>query len=262
MSAGEVRRGVTRGALRTGWLDARFSFSFGDQVDPGRPRFGPLLALNEDRVRPDSGFPMHPHQDLEIVMIPRSGTVEHDDSEGGHMLVLPGELQWMRAGRGIRHRQWNPSADVVDHHFQLWFEPGARGLLPQVRRERFEPPAPGTWRTLVSPQPPAGALDIGVDVVLALGLAAPGAPLAIEARAGGLYLHLARGPARVTGAAAGPVALAEGDALVFFDGAPALQLHTTGSSEWLRLDTAAVDPRSGEVIGGLSRRRQGAPSGS
>ncbi len=254
MSVFDIRRSATRGVMRTGWLDARFSFSFADHVDPHRPRFGPLLALNEDRVQPDSGFPMHPHRNLEIVMLPRSGTIEHHDDQGRRMLVRPGELHWMRAGRGIRHRQWNASPSEIDHHFQLWFEPSAKDLEPAVERIVCDAPDPGTWRTLVSPEPPAGALDIGVDVVVALGRAAPGHGLRIAARpAGGLYLHVMQGRVEVHGAGLGRAFIDDGDALVFFDGVPDLQLEAASSAELLRFDTAAVDPRTGLVTRQRSR---------
>lgn len=249
MSVFDIRRSATRGILRTDWLDARFSFSFADHVDPHRPRFGPLLALNEDRVQPDSGFPMHPHRDLEIVMLPRRGAVDHRDSEGRQMQVQPGELQWMRAGRGIRHRQWNASPHEVDHHFQLWFEPSARGLAPAVERREYEAPSPGAWRTLVSPRPANGALDIGVEVVLCLGRVDSRQPLQVPARAsGGLYLHVMQGRVEVQGDSLGRAFLDDGDALVFFDGVPALQLHSTAPAELLRFDTQAVDPRTGLVV--------------
>jgi len=109
-------------------------------------------------------------------------------------------------------------------------------------------PPPGAWRTLVSPRPQDGALDIGVDVMLALGSAAPGQALEIPARVtGGLYLHLMQGRIEVYGADLGHVFLQDGDAIVFFDGAPQLQLQASASAsaELLRFDTAAVDPRTG-----------------
>ncbi|HEY4144320.1 pirin family protein [Pinirhizobacter sp.] len=246
MNAFEIRRGADRGMMRTTWLDARFSFNFADHVDPRRPRFGPLLALNEDRVQPGTGFEMHPHRNLEIVMLPRSGTIEHRDSQGREMLVRPGELQWMRAGRGIRHRQWNTSLHQVDHHFQLWFAPSTLGLEPAVERLPYKASTPGAWRTLVSPLPGDGELDIGVDVVLALGLAVPGRALQIPARAtGGLYLHTMQGIFEVHGEGLEDVVLQNGDAIVFFDGVPQLQLQAESPSELLRFDTAAVDPRTG-----------------
>ena len=248
MSHFEIRRAADRGTMRTDWLDASFSFSFADHVDPRHPRFGPLLALNEDRVQPGTGFDMHPHRDLEIVMLPRSGAIEHRDSQGREMLVRPGELQWMRAGRGIRHRQWNVSRHEFDHHFQLWFAPSTKGLEPTVERLPYQAPTPGTWRTLVSPQPRDGALDIGTDVVLALGRAEPGRALEIPARAkGGLYVHLMEGRIEVHGAGLGRAGLETGDAIVFFDGVPELQLHAALPAELLRFDTAAVDPQTGLV---------------
>jgi hypothetical protein len=248
MSGFEIRRAASRGRMRTDWLDARFSFAFADYVDPARSRFGPLLALNEDRVQPASGFPMHPHRDLEIVMLPRRGAVEHHDSEGGHMVVRPGELQWMRAGRGIRHRQWNASGSEIDHHFQLWFEPSQRGLAPAVQRLAYGLPAPGTWRALVSNTAADGALDIGIAVTLQLGRAAAEHALDLPPRAGGgLYLHLMEGRIDVQSAGQVLATLDTGDAIVFFDNAPALRLEAAAPSDLLRLDTSAVDRTSGRL---------------
>lgn len=252
MSAFEIRRDATRGVMRNHWLEARFSFPFADHVDPRHPRFGPLLALNEDRVQPGTGFPMHPHRDLEIVMLPRRGAIEHHDSQGRHMRVQPGELQWMRAGRGISHRQWNASASEIDHHFQLWFEPSMPGLAPAVQRIAYATPAAGAWRVLISRGGNDGAVDIGVDVQLALGVAQAGRPIDIAARAaGGLYLHLMDGCATVHAAGAPAATLQPGDALVCFDRVPALQLQTHSSAALMRIDTAAVDPRTGRTLASL-----------
>jgi redox-sensitive bicupin YhaK (pirin superfamily) len=247
MSGFEIRRAATRGRMSTDWLDARFSFAFADYHDPARPRFGPLLALNEDRVQPASGFPMHPHRDLEIVMLPRRGAVEHHDSEGGHMIVRPGELQWMRAGRGIRHRQWNASRSEIDHHFQLWFEPSTSGLAPAVQRLAYGLPAPGTWRALVSNTAADGALDIGVAGTLRLGRADPDHALNLPARPGGLYLHLMEGRIDVQSDGRMLAHLETGDAIVFFDGVPVLRLEASAPSDLLRLDTGAVDGASGRL---------------
>lgn len=248
MSRWEIRRSGTRGTMHTGWLQARFSFSFAGHLDPQRPRFGPLVALNEDRVQPGTGFPMHPHRDLEIVMLPRSGAVEHRDSAGRHMVLRPGELQWMRAGSGIRHRQWNASADQVDHHFQIWFAPSVRGMAPAVERLSYAPPGAGDWRTLVSPRGDEGSLDIGVDVVLALGRAAPGRTLEVPARApGGLYLHAMDGDVDVSREGLRLATLEPGDAIVFFDDVPELQFTASSPADLLRFDTAPIDPLTGST---------------
>lgn len=249
MSTPEIRRAHTRGAMRTGWLDARFSFSFADYHDAARPRFGPLLALNEDRVQPDTGFPMHPHRDIEIVMLPLAGAVEHHDDLGGHAIVRPGQWQWMRAGTGIRHRQWNPSPEVPDHHLQIWLEPRQRGLQPLAQTFSLQRPASGVWQTLVSPQASGGARDIGVDATVSLGMAAAAPTLACAPHAGGRYLHVVDGRVEAMLEGHAVTALDAGDAMVFFDHAPHLQLRSAAGARLLRFDTGPVDPATGQLAG-------------
>jgi redox-sensitive bicupin YhaK (pirin superfamily) len=254
MSPVELRRGDTRGTLHNDWLQARFSFSFGDHDDPRRRRFGPLLALNDDRVQPCGGFPMHPHRDLEIVMLPLRGAIAHRDDRGGAGVLRPGSFQWIRAGTGIRHSQYNASAEEMDHHLQIWFEPGARGLEPDVVQAAYASPPAGAWRTLVSPHGDTGALDIGVDAVLALGQAGPDGPLAVAHRPGrGLYLHAVDGTAELLADGQPLATLAPGDAAVFFDGAPDLTLRAADRARLLCIDTVAVDPATGRPLGRHSR---------
>jgi redox-sensitive bicupin YhaK (pirin superfamily) len=147
----QIRRATDRGHFANDWLEARFSFSFGSWHDPRWPRFGPLLAINEDRVQPERGFAMHPHDNLEILMLPRRGRIEHRDNFGGHAVIAPGELLFMRAGTGIRHSQMNPSVDEIDHHFQIWLAPRTAGLRRCSSRHRARA---GGW---CSPRVPAKA---------------------------------------------------------------------------------------------------------
>lgn len=149
MSTGEIHRRATRGVLRTDVLEAGFSFS-SRRDDPMRRRFGTLIALNDDRVRPATGFPMHPRCGLEIAMSPLAGAIEHHGDRGGHAMIRPGQRPWMRAGRGIRQRQWNPSRLEADHRLQIWLEPSRRGLPPAVETAALEAPEPGPWRVIVS----------------------------------------------------------------------------------------------------------------
>lgn len=229
MSAGsrgwQVRRAGERGHLMLDWLDARFSFSFGDWHDAAWPRFGPLLALNEDRVQPHTGFAMHPHRDLDILMLPLAGAIEHRDDRGGHALVVPGELQFMRAGRGIRHSQHNPRPDTVDHHLQIWLAPRTRGLPPQVLHLRLPAPANG-WTLLAAAS--GAPVQVDADVEVALGEAAPGQTLRRPAKPGrGHYLHVIDGAWRATlGPGGDTVALVAGDALVLLDDALDAWLQT------------------------------------
>jgi hypothetical protein len=226
-----VRRDAKRGRFANAWLDARFSFSFGDWHDADWQHFGPLLAINEDFVRPGRGFAMHPHRDLEILMLPRSGRIEHRDSEGGHAVVGPGDLHFMRAGRGIRHSQMNPSDRELDHHFQIWLEPRTRGLDPAVRTLRLPAHGAGEWIVLASGRGSGGvAIDTDADVMS--GRVEAGVPLGVPTVPGGRrYLHLMRGIADVAG-----VTLAAGDALADRDGDADLVLRTDSSAEALFFD--------------------------
>lgn len=231
----QIRRGEDRGHFGNDWLDARFSFSFGHWHDPAWPRFGPLLAINEDRVQPGTGFAMHPHADLEILMLPRRGCVEHRDDRGGHAVIRPGELQHLRAGSGLRHSQTNPSADEVDHHFQLWLAPRTRGLPPRVQTHRPALPLPGHWQVLASGLGEGGA-DIDADATVAWGRAGPGAPLALPSRPGRRrYLHVMAGVLTVQGRR-----LQAGDALVLHDAGLTLQLHAETDSELLGFEMPAT----------------------
>lgn len=237
----EIRRADSRGRFRNDWLDARFSFSFGSYRDPARDRFGPLLALNEDVVRPGSGFAMHPHTDLEIFIVPRTGTVEHRDSQGRHALVARGEVQMMRAGHGIRHSQMNPSADTPDHHFQIWLEPRRRGLEPRVEQRRFGEPLPGRWMLVVSPDGEARSLVVDQDARVHLGALQAGETLPIGGRPGrSQYLHVMSGEVSLDDGGADGARLQHGDALACVDAAPHLLLRGTGAAELLLFDLPAV----------------------
>ncbi|WP_425259781.1 pirin family protein [Rubrivivax sp. RP6-9] len=227
----EVRRDADRGRFTNDWLDARFSFSFGAWHDPAWQRFGPLLAINEDRVQPARGFPMHPHADLEILMLPRSGRIEHRDDFGGHAVIAPGELHVMRAGWGIRHSQMNPSSLEVDHHFQIWLAPRTSQLTPHVQTLRLTPPGRGAWIVLASGLG-AGGAAIDVDATVAWGSAGAGDALRLPARAGARrYLHLMSGSLAVQGHR-----LQAGDALVQRDAAGPLTLEAVTAADVLCFD--------------------------
>jgi quercetin 2,3-dioxygenase len=227
----EIRRDADRGQFTNEWLHARFSFAFGAWQDPAWPRFGPLLAINEDRVQPGRGFQMHPHSDLEILMLPRSGRIEHRDDFGGHAIVAPGELHFMRAGRGIRHSQMNPCSHEVDHHFQIWLAPRTGQLMPRVQTLRVTPPGSGEWLVLASGRG-AGGAAIDVDATVAWGHANADAGLRLPALAGAnRYLHVMSGSLSVEGQQ-----LNAGDALVQRDAAQGLSLEALTSTDVLSFD--------------------------
>ena len=239
----EIRRSESRGHLQTDWLDARFSFSFGSYKDPRRTRFGPLLALNEDRVQPQTGFPMHPHRDLEILMIPLLGEMEHRDSQGRHMIVRPGQVQFMRAGSGIRHSQMNPSPDTVDHHLQIWFEPRTPGLEPLVEQRPLPPSTGSLWMCIASPDGEAGSFTIDADVRVEQAALAAHATLDDPGQPGRWrYLHVVSGHLLLRLDAGVETSLRGGDALVVKESEERLQLHGLApETQIIKFDVAARD---------------------
>ncbi len=123
---------------RTGdWLRSHYLFSFADYYDPANVQYGPLRVFNDDIVSPDSGFPMHPHTEMEIVTIVLDGELYHTDSLGNEFVVHAGEVQRMTSGTGITHSEANRSeADV--HLLQLWFLPNKRGLAPSYEHLKID----------------------------------------------------------------------------------------------------------------------------
>ncbi len=125
-----IRKAADRGHTNIDWLDSRHSFSFGDYYDPRNMSFGPLRVINDDRVGPGGGFGAHPHRDMEIISYIVSGALEHKDSLGTGSVIRPGDVQRMTAGTGIRHSEFNPSANEPVHFLQIWITPEQKNLTP------------------------------------------------------------------------------------------------------------------------------------
>lgn len=125
-----------RGMAKAGWLDSKHSFSFANYYDEEWMSFGSLRVLNEDWIAPRSGFPMHPHRNMEIVTVMLSGQLNHRDSMGNEQVLNAGEIQAMTTGTGILHSEWNGSSEPV-HLYQLWIETRQKGLEPSY--DQFKP---------------------------------------------------------------------------------------------------------------------------
>jgi quercetin 2,3-dioxygenase len=160
---------MARGHTRTGWLDSRHTFSFGQYHDPNYMGFRTLRVINEDRVIPGAGFPTHSHRDMEIVTYVLAGELAHKDSLGTGSVIRPGELQRMTAGTGIQHSEFNHSTANPVHLLQVWILPEREGLPPSYEQKRFDPALRrGRFQLVGDRTGRGGAITIHQDVGLYL----------------------------------------------------------------------------------------------
>jgi redox-sensitive bicupin YhaK (pirin superfamily) len=117
------------GGANHGWLDAKHHFSFAGYYDPSNMGWGPIRVWNDDAISPGTGFPPHPHSDMEIITYVREGAITHQDSLGNTGRTEAGDVQVMSAGSGIRHAEYNLEKGVT-RLFQIWIEPSKRGGAP------------------------------------------------------------------------------------------------------------------------------------
>jgi redox-sensitive bicupin YhaK (pirin superfamily) len=125
----ELRPFASLGGANHGWLDTKHHFSFADYHDDNRVHWGDLRVWNDDIIAPKSGFPAHPHRDMEIITYVREGAISHKDSLGNAGRTEAGDVQVMSAGTGITHAEFNLE-DVDSHIFQIWIIPTKRGEAP------------------------------------------------------------------------------------------------------------------------------------
>jgi redox-sensitive bicupin YhaK (pirin superfamily) len=173
----QLTRSAERMHTQIDWLDGYHSFSFGHHHDPERMGFGPLRVVNDDRVAPSGGFPSHPHRDMEIVTIVLEGELEHKDSMGNGRTIQAGEIQYMSAGTGVIHSEFNPSADRSVHLMQIWIEPSEIGLKPRYADQRLASAELNTWNLLLSSDGRAGSMAIRQDAELRSATLAAGASI-------------------------------------------------------------------------------------
>jgi redox-sensitive bicupin YhaK (pirin superfamily) len=125
----EVRPFAELGGAHYGWLNTRHHFSFAEYYDPARMRWGSLRVWNDDEIAPHTGFPNHPHRDMEIITYVRQGAITHKDNLGNHGRTEAGDVQVMSAGTGIAHSEYNLE-DTTTKIFQIWIQPNQTGLPP------------------------------------------------------------------------------------------------------------------------------------
>lgn len=146
----DVRPFKDLGGADHGWLNAKHHFSFANYYDPERMNWGAIRVWNDDEIAAKSGFPPHPHADMEIITYVREGAITHKDSLGNAGRTEAGDVQVMSAGSGIRHSEWNEE-DKTTRIFQIWIMPETRGGTPSWGARPFPKDArSGRFVTLAS----------------------------------------------------------------------------------------------------------------
>ena len=203
-----------RGRTKIDWLNSYHSFSFSEYYDSERMQFGPLRVLNEDFIEPSSGFPTHPHKNMEIITYVLSGALEHRDSTGTHSIINAGDLQKMTAGKGVFHSEFNPSNVEEVHLFQIWITPDQPDLTPsyeQITQSKEE--RKNKLQLVASNQKSDGIIFINQDVNLFLADLDKGKEIKFTVeKERGIFLQAISGEVSL-----GDIIITQGDAVEVFD---------------------------------------------
>lgn len=228
----QIRRSEARGRADHGWLQSHHSFSFADYFDPAWMGWGNLRVINEDRIAPGTGFGTHGHRDMEIISYVLKGELAHRDSMGNVQGIVPGEVQRMSAGTGVRHSEFNHDPDGQTHFLQIWIEPDRLGVAPGYEQKPFgDAEKRGRLRLVAAPAGESGAVAIHADARLYAGLFDGDERARLNLPAGRkAYVHLVRGELTVNGER-----LRGGDALAL-DGEPRVDLSDGIGAEVLVFD--------------------------
>ncbi len=215
-----IRKATDRGHAKHGWLDTYHTFSFADYYDPQWMGYRSLRVINDDLVMPGMGFGTHPHRDMEIITYILSGALEHKDSMGNGRVIRAGEVQYMAAGTGVRHSEFNPSKDEAVHLLQIWIQPDAQGVKPRYAEKSFQGVEPGQLHLVTSKAGRDGSIAIHQDADLWLGRLDPGNRVSHNLAPGRhAWVHVAEGELFLNGKTlkAGDAAAISGETSVALD---------------------------------------------
>jgi redox-sensitive bicupin YhaK (pirin superfamily) len=229
-----IRRASDRGHADHGWLSSFHTFSFADYHDPKHMGFRALRVINEDRVAPAKGFGTHGHKDMEIISYVLEGKLEHKDSMGTNGVILPGDVQRMSAGTGVRHSELNGSPSELVHFLQIWIMPDKVNHEPGYEQKNFTAAEKrGRLRLVASPDGREGTVSIHQDAKLYAGLFDKDESATFELAAGRhAWVHVAKGSVTVNGEA-----LNAGDAAAI-DDAGKIEISQGNDAEVLVFDLA------------------------
>lgn len=133
----QIRRSSERGYFDFGWLKTFHTFSFGDYFDRNFMGFRSLRVINEDAIAPGQGFPTHSHRDMEIITYVTRGSLEHKDSMGNGSIISAGDIQYMSAGSGVTHSEYNPTNTAATSLLQIWIMPSSKADQPRYAQMNF-----------------------------------------------------------------------------------------------------------------------------
>jgi len=230
-----LRKAAERGHANHGWLDTWHSFSFADYHDPRHMGFRALRVLNDDTVQPGEGFGTHGHRDMEIVSYVLEGALAHKDSMGSGSTIVPGDVQYMSAGTGVMHSEFNGSDTEPVHFVQIWILPDRAGHKPKYAEKRFErAEKTNRLRLVVSPDGADGSLTIRQDARLYASVLEKSAETSLDlAKSRHLWVQALHGTVEVNGRA-----LSAGDGLAASDEMAFTFKAPKGEAEFLVFDLA------------------------
>jgi redox-sensitive bicupin YhaK (pirin superfamily) len=221
-----------RGQTELGWLHSRHTFSFGGYFDPDHMGFRSLRVINDDIVEAGQGFGEHPHRDAEIFSYVLDGELEHKDSMGNGRVIKAGDLQYISAGRGVFHSEFNPSATKPVHFLQIWLTPQTAGGEPRYAEKAMGEAAKANELTLLfAGKPRDGAVGIRADADIYFGKLEADKQLTHRSTSGrAQWLHVIEGAVSVAGET-----LQAGDGAAV-ENAETLEIRSRASAEFLLFD--------------------------
>jgi hypothetical protein len=226
-----IRRSEDRGHAAHGWLDTYHTFSFADYHDPKWMGFRSLRVINDDLVSPGMGFGTHPHRDMEIITYILSGKLQHRDSMGNGRIIQAGDIQYMAAGTGVQHSEFNPSSDEAVRLLQIWILPDHRGAAPRYAEKSLGNAASGVLHRITSKTGQNDSIAINQDADLWIAKLESGQrirhPLATGRHA---WVHVAEGEVVLDG-----TRLKSGDAAAISN-EMAIELTANSASQVLLFD--------------------------
>jgi hypothetical protein len=226
------RPAAERGTTELGWLHSRHTFSFGNYFDPDHMGFRALRVINDDVVEPGKGFGEHPHRDAEIFSYVLEGELQHKDSLGNGSVIKAGDLQYISAGSGVLHSEFNPSAKNRVHFLQIWLRPRIGGGAPRYAEKTMGKDAkPNGLTLLFAGEQRQGAVEIRAGADVYLGRLESGKELIHRSAPGrGQWVHVIAGEVQLLGES-----LKAGDGLAI-ENASELEFKSMDDSQFLLFD--------------------------